>query len=477
MFQGCNCWGPGIMLVLAIEPATLGSIANVQLGCAHSVGAMMERRFPRTRLLACLALLLAFFGSAMEVGAYSAPSSKVHHCRQPFCGPIRHIVIIVRENHSFDNMFGRFPGADGATTARVGDKVVKLTTTPDQMQHDLGHGGDAALQAVNNGRMNSFRWIAHAMQDGQDVADSQFSQSEIPNYWRYAERFSLADHFFSTVLASSFPNHLVTISGESAGAVWNPKVHGKVKSWGCDSSKASWVLWYRKGQTGTTWPCYNMKTLADEANTAHVSWKYYAPTVGHFGYIWSTFDAIRHIRFSKQWTSNVVPYQRFLVDATHNRLPALSWLTTDLPLSDHPPASICAGENWTVDQINAVMRSADWWHTVIVLTWDDFGGFYDHVPPPQRTRYELGPRVPTLVISPFARPHFIDGRTYDFRSIVRFVEDTYQLPHQTNYNRRVASIAGMLDVHQAFLPRMVLKTRECPAKSQSALQLKSVGSQ
>src|ERR1019366_6144642 len=106
--------------------------------------------------------------------------------------------------------------ADGATTARVGSKVVKLSITPDQLQADLGHGGDSALQAVNNGEMNQFHWIDHAIQNGQDVADSQFVQGEIPNYWRYARRFALADHFFSTVLASSFPNHLVTVSGESA---------------------------------------------------------------------------------------------------------------------------------------------------------------------------------------------------------------------------------------------------------------------
>lgn len=412
------------------------------------------------------ALTLAMTGGAMEIDAYSPPP-KATHCRQPFCGPIRHIVIIVRENHSFDNLFGRFPGADGTTTGKAGGKIVKLTVTPDQMEQDLGHGGNAALQAVDNGKMDAFNTVANAMQKGQDVAYSQFLPSEIPNYWRYAERFSLADHFFSTVLASSFPNHLVTVAGESGNAVWNPKVYGKVKSWGCDSSKATWVLWYRKGQSGTTWPCYNMRTLADEANAAHIDWRYYAATIGHFGYIWSTLDAIRHIRFSKQWQTNVLPYQQFAGDAEHNRLPALSWLTTDLPLSDHPLASMCASENWAVEQINAVMRSSDWWHTVIILTWDDFGGFYDHVPPPERTRYQLGPRVPLIVISPFARPHFIDGRTFDFRSIVKFVEQSYTLPHQAKYNRRVASIAGMINVHQAFLPRMPLETRSCPEAARS----------
>ncbi len=206
------------------------------------------------------------------------------------CGPIKHIIIIVRENRSFDNLFGTFPGADGATTARVGNRTVKMPVTPDSLKTDISHDEFAARLAVNGGKMNQFSQEPGAIQNGKDVADSQFKASQLPDYFDYAHRFSLADHFFSTVLASSFPNHLVTVSGDyfhTLGIAAKPK--NSLQSWGCDAPRRERLWTDNNGHFAqNTFPCFNAPTLADEANRARVSWKYYAPPIHHLGYIWSS---------------------------------------------------------------------------------------------------------------------------------------------------------------------------------------------
>src|SRR5581483_10380830 len=134
--------------------------------------------------------------------------------------------VIIKENHSFDNLFGTFPGADGSTVAKEGNRTVKLRETPDPVHQDLGHGALTAVKAINGGKMNMFYRIDHAVQpiNGKkvDVADSQYHQSDIPNYWTYAQTFGLADHFFSSFMGDSFPNHLVFMTGRNLSVIGNP---------------------------------------------------------------------------------------------------------------------------------------------------------------------------------------------------------------------------------------------------------------
>ena len=148
---------------------------------------------------------------------------------------ITHIVFIIKENHTFDNYFGTFPGADGATTGRLSTgQVVKLGHTPDPLLADIEHTPQAAQIGFDHGKMDGFDKIPDAIQRGQDVAMSQYYQTDIPNYWAYASHFLLADHFFTPILGPSFPNHLVTIAGTSNQTVAN--VHnGAPNTWGCDS--------------------------------------------------------------------------------------------------------------------------------------------------------------------------------------------------------------------------------------------------
>ena len=421
----------------------------------------------RLRLSLAAALLVGgviiFVAACAGVGGAAAKTP----CRGWTCGPIKHVIIIVRENHSFDNLFGGFPGADSTVHAHVGTNVMRMPETPDTLKTDLSHDEFAARLAIDGGKMDKFGAVPNAIQNGHDVADSQYHQSQIPDYWAYAHRYSLADRFFSTILASSFPNHLVTVAGtalNTLGIAQHPQ--HSLLSWGCDAPKSERVWTDKNGKFGNnTYPCYNAPTLADEANKAGVPWTYYAPSAGHLGYIWSTLDAFRHIRFSKQWSSNVVPPGRFDTAVRSNKLAPLTWLIADWTLSEHPPASECVGENWTVARINEVEHSKLWKNTVIVLTWDDYGGFYDHVPPPKIADFSLGPRVPLLVISPYARPHFIDHQTMDFRSIVKYVEQQFNLPHMMHYNRRVQSIAGMINTNQKPLRPHSEPMVTCPGSS------------
>lgn len=422
---------------------------------------MIRRRSHRGLLIAAVVVLLAAAGTFSAFALRSSPAS----CpTRGLCGPIRHIVIIIKENRSYDTMFGRFPGGDGVTMARRGNKRVVMAATPDTLRYDIAHGGPTAVRAEDRGRMDKFYLLSHAIQKGVDVADSQFRPSQIPNYYAYARGFALADRMFSNVLAPSFPNHLVLVAARTMNTIDNPKPYhfGNQYMWGCDARKISRAPTFRNGRYGKVFPCFTMQTLTTEADAVHAGWRYYAAPPGQFGYVWNALDAVRNVRYSAAWKTNILPETQFLTDAAAGSLPSLSWLTPPYPQSEHPPASECVGENWTVEQINAVMKSREWKSTAIVVVWDDFGGFYDHVPPPARNRYMLGPRVPALVISPYSRPHFIDHRPMDFTSIVKFVENQFDLPRLMRYDRSVNSLAGMLDTRQKPLPPKPLALRRCP---------------
>lgn len=430
---------------------------------------------PHHRFLLLVGACLALIGSSLlgiqaqaaasspyKPGSGDAAAAAAMLCTgSPSC-PIKHVVFIIKENHSFDNMFARFPGADGTTYAREGDKRVELGITPDHLPFDIGHTGGAAGFAVNDGRMNRFYLLPGARQFGHDYADSAYVRSEIPAYWAYAKRYTLADHFFSTIMGPSFPNHLALIAGESGGVLDNP--HGQTNLvWGCDARGNSLVkVELPSGALKRTRPCFNFQTLADEANRAGVSWRYYAAPYGDPGYVWATFDAIRHIRDSGEWSRADIPEMRFASDVARGKLAAITWLTPEASTSDHPPASICQGENWAVQQVNAIMRSKFWSSTAIVLTWDDFGGFYDHVPPPRRDRFSDGPRVPTIVISPYSLPHTVVHQSYDFGSMISFTENVFGLGHLPLYDERTPSISGMFNFKQKPQAPMVLPLRKCP---------------
>lgn len=377
--------------------------------------------------------------------------------------PITHIIIMDKENRSFDSMFGLFPGADGATHATLSNgTVIPIGHAADKLLLDIGHDGNAASLAVDNGKMDGFDLLPGAVQFGKQVAITQYQQSDIPGYWKLAQTFALDDHFFATIMGPSFPNHLVSVAATSGNTTDNPR--GQiVHAWGCDGGSQSYVSGISpQGKPFLTHPCFNFKTLPDVLQQYHVSWKYYAPTVYASGYVWSALDAVKHIRYGPLWHSNVVKYTQFLTDVRTGHLPSVSWLVEPSQVSDHPPSSICVGENWSTQQIEAVMHSKYWKNTAIFLTWDDFGGFYDHVAPPRLSYISLGPRVPTIVISPYARKGYIDHSQLDFDSLLRFVEADFHLPALNHNDRTANNMVSSFAWNQNPIAPITIKQQHCP---------------
>jgi len=418
-------------------------------------------------------IVLAFVGGgccALVTGCSSAGSqmdkAKTVQSRplDPNLALIEHIVFIVKENRTFDNYFGTFPGADGATSGTISTgEVIPLGHTPDRTPNDIDHSFNGAVRAIDGGAMDKFNTLTGcgSYSGGNFLCMSQLTQDDIPNYFALASYFTLADAMFSSLTGPSFPNHLYTIAAQSGWAISNPS--NSMGRWGCDSpSNSRTVLLNPDGTRTPVYPCFDFPTLADSLDAAGISWRYYAPNPGASGYIWSAYNAINHIRYGGDW-ANVVPPTQFVQDAMSGNLAAVSWIVVGSGLSEHPPASSCAGENWTVQQLNAVMQGPLWNTTAVFLTWDDFGGFYDHVPPPFSDRFGFGPRVPLLIISPYAISGNISHTVYEFSSLLKFAEERFGLDPLTDRDAQANDLMDSFDFTQAPLPPLILDQRTCPA--------------
>ena len=416
----------------------------------------------RTFVVAILLMLgVAFLGRSFFI-------TRPTPTRATNSNPIQHIVIMDKENRTYDSMFGRFPGANGATTYKdPNGNIHPLNHQPIRLANDINHDPYSAHKAYDGGKMDKFSLINGAIQNGVDEADSQFYQSDIPNYWNYAQHFTLTDSFFSTIMGPSFSNHLFSIAGEDANVDTNP--NDGFTNWGCDAPASTRVE--QRAANGTithVYPCFDFQTLGDLLDTHHISWKYYAPGSGQSGYPFSSYDAIKHVRLGQDWNTHVVNFSKFASDATAGQLPSVSWLVEPFKVSDHSPTSICDGENWTVQQINAIMGNPTLWaHTAIFLTWDDFGGFYDHVVPPPgpNPQIEYGFRVPAIIMSPYVRSGYVDHTLYSFPSMQKFVEATFGLPSLTSFDGQANNMFNAFNFTQTPLPPLKLNQRTCPAFS------------
>jgi phospholipase C len=394
---------------------------------------------------------------------------------------INHIVFIIKENRTYDNMFGVFDPNNGVTSCLTSTgQVVPMRHAPDRYSHDIGHSRANALLAMDNGKMDRFDLMAMdtpttADGRGDILTCSQFSGTDIPNYYSYAQHFALGARMFSSLEGPSFPNHLYTIAADSHGVINNPvdPLHPLTHSWGCDASDSGddveeVNVVQPNGVISNQFPCFTtFITMADTLDAGGVTWKYYAPPITDPGYVWSTFDAISHVRKGPDW-NNVVNTPNFITDVQNNQLPAVSWVVTPYWQSEHPPESTCAGENTTVSQLNALMNNPELWNsTAVFIVWDDFGGSYDHIAPPQVDEFGLGPRVPLLVISPYAKAGYISTTQYEFSSVLKFIEERFNLPALGNRDLYANDITDSFNFNQAPLPPLILTPRQCPLVSAS----------
>lgn len=351
--------------------------------------------------------------------------------------PIKRVVYIMLENRSFDHMFGQFPGVDGVTVGVDLGRERPLTKAPEWLAGDIPHDRSAAIKCVNDGRMDNF-----ALGElGPYFAYTQFSAEDLPIYWNWAQDYVLCDNFFASVNGPSYPNHLFFVAGTNGGAIDNPEnirvfKDGDrwIKSWGIDAYGDDVFVLVEdpNGNVTKHSTTFHLPTVGEQLTERDIDWAYYSPEPHQAGYMWNAYSAIPNVFHTELWDEHIWPVDEILVDIEANALPPVTWVVPRFQLSDHPPFSTCHAMNWVNDIVSGIMRSDMWEHTAIFVTWDEWGGFYDHVVPPVIGERELGVRVPTFVISPYARKGYIDDAEGEFTSPLKFIADNWDLPYLTD---------------------------------------------
>jgi len=256
------------------------------------------------------------------------------------------------------------------------------------------------------------------------------------------------------------------VSAQAAGAVDGPN-YG-VENWGCDGPPRLTVPVIRHGELVKVRPCFRIDSIGAQLDRRGISWSEYGPPENGHGFGWVAYDAVKPIRESASWKRHVYPLGWLPSDLDQGYLAAVTWIVPPYTRSDHPGgASLCEGENWTADLVNRIMHMPDWKHTAIVLTWDEWGGFYDHVPPPTPDRFGMGVRVPMLVISPWAK-RGIDHTTYDFTSVLKFIGEDFRLPLLSDRERKANSIRAAFQFRRT-LPSWDAPMPACPPVSAAKL--------
>jgi phospholipase C len=377
---------------------------------------------------------------------------------------IKHVIVIMQENRSFDQYFGTYPGADGIPRSADGGFSVCVPNPatggcekPFHDTQDLNaggpHGQTDAVADVNGGRMDGF--VARAenakvkgcKQDPNNPICSQravnpdvmgyHDGADIPNYWTYARNFVLQDHMFEPNASWSLPEHLFMVSEWSARCT-------SVDPFSCvNALQSPGSPPDQRGNTRHIPPIYAWTDLTYLLHKHHVSWRYYvftgtqpdceddsaiiceaikqnAKTPG----IWNPLPFFTTVQQDNQ-LANIQSLHYYFGAAKAGKLPAVAWINPTGAVSEHPPGLVTAGQTYVTNLINAAMRGPEWRTTAIFLAWDDWGGFYDHVVPPAVDENGYGLRVPGLLISPYARHGLIDHQTLSFDAYVKFIEDDF----------------------------------------------------
>ena len=375
------------------------------------------------------ALVFAFLAGCG--GSSSSPHGTPPPGPTPESAKIQHVVIILQENRTVDNLFNGFPGADTVQSGMSDGKSVPLQPITLEEGSDLDHSHTGWWKDWNGGNMDGF---AHA---APGYPNPSLAYSYVPNtetwpYWALAQAYTFGDHMFQPNTGPSFPSHQYLIAGQSANTVEDPSA----TPWGCDAPKTVTVSLI--GPNGTdlpgVYPCFDYKTIADLLDAKHVSWRFYSPpedaNAASNGYEWSAFQAVKHIRNGSDWSKDMVsPSSKILTDVKNGDLAQVTWVVPGNGYSDHPGGGATAeGPDWVADVVNAIGASKFWDSTAIFVTWDDFGGWYDHIAPPQVDAMGLGFRVPLIVVSPYAKHGYVSKTQHEFGSFLRYIEGVFDLP-------------------------------------------------
>lgn len=392
-----------------------------------------------------------------------APSNGAQPLSLITAAVIQHIVVIFQENRTPDNLFHGLPGADIANTGMnsVGQTItlspIDLGTAGTNPQnYDLSHANSAFVSMYDGGKMDGADLIPcspAANCPPNAHPNPQFNYvmpSDVAPYFALAEQYTFGDRMFQTNEGPSFPAHQFIISGTSAPTATSPLFASENPNTptGCIAAPGTAVTMIDASGSETNsppeYPCFEHPTLTDLLKDKGVSWRYYAPSAGS---IWTGPDAINHICVPQtvggkltctgpDWTNNVViPEWGVLQDIASGQLPQVSWIIPDGAHSDHAASNNGSGPSWVASIVNAIGNSQYWANTAIIITWDDWGGWYDHVPPKVindgvswGSGYVYGFRVPLIVVSPYAKAQYISKNTHDFGSILKLIENTFNLP-------------------------------------------------
>jgi phospholipase C len=392
--------------------------------------------------------------------------------------PIQHIVIIVQENRSFDNFFYGFPGANSATSGKGHDgRVYQLQPLHLKWTHDMNHyhwqfledfdkgkndgWEDQVIQPYKKGKYcTRYEWENHPkcwnFMPGKVYMQMPYSytiQAEIQPYWDMAEQYTLGDDTFASNNGPTFVAHQYLVAGQSGHASEVPSTY----PWGCDApNETEFYLHYGQANppafkpavghdVNGPDPCFPLNgsgpsstypTIADLLDAAGITWRYYVQPKAQDSYWLNAFEAVKAVRYGPDWQNNIsMPDTNVLDDITNGDLPQVSWVMPHKGASDHAGGgSDNKGPDWVTSIVNEIGQSKYWKSTAIVIVWDEWGGWYDHVLPPQYPdpgtgAYEgLGYRVPLIIVSPYAKTHYVSHDQHEIASTLHFIEQTFNLP-------------------------------------------------
>jgi phospholipase C len=366
---------------------------------------------------------------------------------------IQHVVIIIQENRSFDNLFQGFPGADTQSYG-YNAQGQKITLQPVGLatDWDILHNAKGFFAACNGTgkipgtdcQMNGFDQEKYLCEDHCPNANPPYSyvpHSDTVPYFTMAKQYVLGDEMFASNFdASSFISHQYIIAAQAMRAVNYPD-----GQWGCEGGVTDTIATVspqREIPAKLIRACFKDTTLGAELDGAGLSWRFYTSPVGRSGGLWSAYQANYDVYNGPDWSADVVtPQTKFFSDVTDGTLPAVSWVTPTCANSDHAGCDSDTGPSWVASLVNAIGESTYWDSTAIFVFWDDYGGWYDHVPPEMVDYDGLGIRVPLLMISPFAKHGVVSHVHYEHGSILKFIETRWGLAALSASDSRATSPA------------------------------------
>jgi phospholipase C len=389
--------------------------------------------------------LVAALAAALAAATVSRAATPTPHLPKT---PIQHFVTLLQENHTYDNYFGMYPRGNGlppnvcvpihprkphgrcVRPFHLGSNGVSPA--------DPDHSSSTARLQFDHGHMNGFvSALDDRNQDGR-LAMGYRNGDDLPYYWNLADQYVLYDRFFSSAMTGSFLNHIYWVSGGPGPGLDHLPPHG-----------------FR-----------HLTTIFDRLQAAGVSWKFYVQNYNpHLNYrtvnqfpgnrasqvIWVPLLSIPRYLDTPSLRSHIAPLSQYYNDVLKGHLPAVSYIVPSGP-SEHPPSSVESGQAFVRSLLNSLIASPDWKSSAFLLAYDDWGGWYDHVRPPQVDQYGYGFRVPALLVSPYAKRGFIDNTTLDFTSILKFIEQNWSLKPLAGRDVHANSIATGFDFQQRPRP-------------------------